>query len=271
MTATSIQQSNLHMAAQSSAAVMERVIVAGDLAQLTPQERVAYYMRVCESVGLNPLTKPFEYIRLNGKLTLYALKTTTDQLRQINTVSIYKVETSMEGDVCICTAHARTADGREDMDIGAVNLKGLQGENLANARMKALTKAKRRVTLSICGLGWLDESEVDSVPSAQAVKVDASTGEIQQEVKPATPVTPPPQHRTAERNPAHVGRGTPAHRRTRLRCQIPELAHRTRTSRLAARRPEDGTGQSWQRRTSRAAPRAARNRAGRRDDDRRTA
>jgi hypothetical protein len=32
--------------------------------------------------------------------------------------------------------------------------------------MKAVTKAKRRVTLSICGLGMLDETEVDSVPGA---------------------------------------------------------------------------------------------------------
>lgn len=29
--------------------------------------------------------------------------------------------------------------------------------------MKAVTKSKRRVTLSICGLGMLDESEADSI------------------------------------------------------------------------------------------------------------
>ena len=32
--------------------------------------------------------------------------------------------------------------------------------------MKAVTKAKRRVTLSICGLGFMDESEVADVPEA---------------------------------------------------------------------------------------------------------
>ena len=30
--------------------------------------------------------------------------------------------------------------------------------------MKAETKSKRRVTLSICGLGFLDESEIDTIP-----------------------------------------------------------------------------------------------------------
>jgi hypothetical protein len=37
---------------------------------------------------------------------------------------------------------------------------------LANALMKAETKSKRRVTLSICGLGFLDETEADSIPGA---------------------------------------------------------------------------------------------------------
>ncbi len=32
--------------------------------------------------------------------------------------------------------------------------------------MKAETKSKRRVTLSLCGLGMLDESEVETIPGA---------------------------------------------------------------------------------------------------------
>ena len=44
--------------------------------------------------------------------------------------------------------------------------------------MKAETKAKRRVTLSICGMGWLDESEIESIPNAKPVPMDLKTGEI---------------------------------------------------------------------------------------------
>ena len=44
--------------------------------------------------------------------------------------------------------------------------------------MKAETKAKRRVTLSICGLGILDESETDTMPGAVTVDV------AHEEVKP---------------------------------------------------------------------------------------
>ena len=62
------------------------------------------------------------------------------------------------------TVSARTPNGRTDTEIGALSIKGLTGDSLCNAMMKALTKSKRRVTLSICGLGLLDESEVDSIP-----------------------------------------------------------------------------------------------------------
>lgn len=170
------------LAIQNGAAgvsIMEEVIAKGDLAQLKPEERARYYMRVCESIGVNPLTKPFDYINLNGKLTLYATKTATDQLRTVKAVSIFKVEAETTPDgMRVVTAYARDATGREDMDLGVVNVGGLKGEALANAYMKALTKAKRRVTLSICGLGWLDESEIESVPSAQPITVDMETGEI---------------------------------------------------------------------------------------------
>jgi hypothetical protein len=44
--------------------------------------------------------------------------------------------------------------------------------------MKAHTKAKRRVTLSICGLSFVDESEIEAIPTARTAHVDHDTGEI---------------------------------------------------------------------------------------------
>lgn len=143
---------------------LEHVLIGGDLASLSPEQRVNYYKAVCESVGLNHLTKPFEYIKLNGKLTLYARKDATDQLRKVHGVSITKLEQSITDGLVTVIAYARDKDGKEDSDMGAVNIAGLKGENLANALMKCSTKAKRRVTLSICGLGLLDETEIETVP-----------------------------------------------------------------------------------------------------------
>jgi hypothetical protein len=162
----------------ADAAMMEQVVVVGDLTNMRPAQRVMYYNRVCESLGLNPFTKPFDYIRLNGKLVLYARKDATEQLRKKNRVSITRLETEIAEGVYIVTAYAQTGDGRTDSDIGAVNVQGLTGEAKANAMMKAITKAKRRVTLSVCGLGWLDETEVDSIPGAQPSVVNIETGEV---------------------------------------------------------------------------------------------
>lgn len=152
-------------------AIIERVIALGDLDGLKPIERAQYYARVCDSMGLNPLTQPFMYVKLNGKLTLYAKRDATDQLRKIHGVSITIVTRDVANDICVVTARATTSDGRADESVGAVSIAGLKGESLANALMKAETKAKRRVTLSICGLGWLDETEVSDVKGAKPVTV----------------------------------------------------------------------------------------------------
>lgn len=146
-------------------AVIEQVMIKGDLSALQPQQKVEYYAKVCESVGLNPLTKPLEYIRLNGKEVLYATKGATEQLRNIHKISIKIVARDKIEDVYVVTAEATGTDGRCDSATGAVAISGLKGEQLANAFMKAETKAKRRVTLSICGLNMLDESEVESIPT----------------------------------------------------------------------------------------------------------
>jgi hypothetical protein len=147
-------------------ALVESVVIQGDLSKLTPAEKASYYAKVCESIGVNPLTRPFEYLKLNGKEVLYARRDCTDQLRSNRRVSVsIKERDTIEG-VYVVTAGALMPDGRADEATGAVTIKGLTGDNLANAMMKAETKAKRRVTLSICGLGFLDETEVDSIPGA---------------------------------------------------------------------------------------------------------
>jgi hypothetical protein len=157
---------------------MESVIVRGDLAMLQPEERARYYSTVCASVGLNPLTKPFEYITLNGKLTLYARKDATDQLRSLRGVSVAIVSRERVDDVYVVTARATMPDGRVDESIGAVFLGATKGEALANALMKAETKAKRRVTLSICGLGMLDETEVETIPAAISAPAPAQIAPV---------------------------------------------------------------------------------------------
>jgi hypothetical protein len=167
--------------------VMEQVLIRGDLASLTHAERARYYIRICESLGLNPMTKPFEYLTLNGKLTLYALKACTDQLRKIHGVSVVDLTESERDGVFIITAKVVDADGRADAAKGAVNIQGLKGDALANALMKAETKAKRRATLSLCGLGFLDETEIETIPESAMRPVEKVPARIQRNLDRLAP------------------------------------------------------------------------------------
>lgn len=162
-TAVATRNGNGH----SPDALMEAVLVKGDLSKLSPKERSDYYLAVCRSTGLNPLTKPMEYITLNGRLTLYALRNCTDQLRSIHKISVIDMTETERDGVCIVTCKVSNSEGRTDIAKGAVNLASLKGEALANAIMKAETKAKRRATLSICGLSLLDETEIEDIPAAR--------------------------------------------------------------------------------------------------------
>lgn len=189
-----------------AAAIIERVMLVGDLAKLSPAERVSYYRQTCESLGLNPLTRPFEYITLNGKLTLYARKDATEQLRNRHNVSVAIVGRELVEGVYVVTARATLPNGRTDESIGAVAVEGVKGEARANSYMKAETKAKRRVTLSVVGLGWLDETEVSSIPDARPTVVDVSTGEILTGKSQANGATPRDVAEAKERFWARYGK-----------------------------------------------------------------
>jgi hypothetical protein len=180
-----------------NAEVISKVILNGDLKGLSPIQKVEYYNAVCKSVGLNPLTQPFEYIVLKGKEALYSKKGCAEQLRNIHAISIKVTDREKIEDVYIVTAEATNADGRTDSSTGCVNIAGLKGEDLANAFMKAETKAKRRVTLSICGLNMLDELEVQSVLSEQPnqqesenISLSTNRDEAEQPKKPKVVVMP---------------------------------------------------------------------------------
>lgn len=154
-------------ATKMSANKYELALIEGDLAALNTEERLSYYLATCESLGLNPLTRPFEFIKLNGRTVLYAKKDCTDQLRKIHNISVRITSRERMDDVFIVTAQATATNGRVDESIGVVTVGQARGDVLANLLMKAETKAKRRVTLSVCGLGTLDESELETIQNRQ--------------------------------------------------------------------------------------------------------
>jgi hypothetical protein len=105
-------------ASEAISDAIERAVMVGDLADLSSAQRAEYYTAVCRSLGLNPLTKPFEFLTLNGKLRLYALRDCTDQLRRLHGISIYITNRERLGDIYIVTARAKDRTGREDESTG---------------------------------------------------------------------------------------------------------------------------------------------------------
>jgi len=163
--------------------LMHQVVIRNDLSGMSEKDQVQYIRALCESLHLNPLSQPFKLLRMRGRqggqgaLVVYATKDCTDQLRRLNGISIDKVESEQLGEIFIVTVYGHDKTGRTDSEMGAVSMAGQRGEDLANCYMKAHTKAKRRLTLSLTGLGMLDDSEVDSVPGAQRVEMTVNEPE----------------------------------------------------------------------------------------------
>src|SRR6185437_16801478 len=107
---------------------IERVLLGGDLAKLTIDQRLSYYNSLCNSLGLNPMTRPFDYLNLKGKLVLYAKKDATEQLRKRWGVSVDEVKHDFQKELglYVVTAIGQDATGRKDTGTGAVSVAGLK-------------------------------------------------------------------------------------------------------------------------------------------------
>lgn len=149
--------------------IIQNLVLKGDISLLTPNQRVQYYNSMCHNLGIDPLTQPFSIIKLQGKEILYANKNCTQQLSKVYRIGLEVLRTERIEDVYVVTVRA-TDGNRHTDEIGAVTIGTIKGDALANALMKASTKAKRRAVLAFCGLGMLDETELETVRGVQIVE-----------------------------------------------------------------------------------------------------
>jgi len=147
-------------------AIIESIVTKGDLSGLNQVQKVQYYNYRCKQIGLDPSAKPFDLLNLSGKQVLYANAGATQQLCNIHKLSTQITGKERVDDIYIVSVRVTGADGRVSENQGAVSIAGLRGDALANGVLKATTKAIRRSVLAHCGLGMLDETEVESIPSA---------------------------------------------------------------------------------------------------------
>jgi len=163
---------------------ISKLVLNGDLSKLSPEQKVAYYGYRCQALNLDPATKPFDLLKLNGKEVLYATRECSNQISQRDGLSATVVKEEKVGDIYKVTARVTDAKGRQTDDVGCVSIQGLSGDSLCNAIMKATTKAKRRAILSHAGLGMMDETELETVHPQEPKHVPAT-------VKPAAPAPEP--------------------------------------------------------------------------------
>jgi hypothetical protein len=147
--------------------VIESIVMNGDLSKLQPAQKVAYYNYRCSQAGLDPAAKPFDLLKLNGKEILYANAQCTQQLCAIHKLSTQVTHREKMDDIYLVSVRVTGADGRLSENQGAVAVAHLKGDALANAVLKATTKAIRRAVLAHCGLGMLDETEAETIPNAR--------------------------------------------------------------------------------------------------------
>jgi hypothetical protein len=207
---------------------IETALMVGDLSKMDAATRIQYYLALCQSSGLNPLTRPFIVLKAeSGEMVWYATRECAEQLRKRHRVSMRVLSRERTEDgLYIVTVEASTPDGRVEQAQGIVPItktKGtwkttetgkryfqeaktadgepvlqlLSGKELADALHRAESKAKRRCTLALCGLGL---PEVDERQTAQAVRFDPQTGTLDD------PAVPEALQQEEAGEPAPVGR-----------------------------------------------------------------
>lgn len=189
--------------AQLSNEIVSSIILHNDLSKLSKEQQVQYVAYRCNKAGLDVAGSPFNLIpNKEGKLFLYANKEAAAQLNQLRSLSpvVSKEEFLMDNTIYKVTYRV-TENGRTTEDCGAVGLvkvkkmagkedeiRKLSPDEVADAIMKAHTKAKRRAILTHCGIGTNDLDEplivVDTAPNPQKEEIKQADAVVKDTPKP---------------------------------------------------------------------------------------
>lgn len=135
----------------------------GSIHHLDTSTKSMLLVKLCNMIGLNQYTRPFRvYRNLQGEEFIYATKDCCAQLRHLFSISITSLQDKIVDNIVIVTASGINKFNRMSMEIGSVNLNEYANDNQdrANCIMWATTKAKRRLTLDLAGLGVLADVEL---------------------------------------------------------------------------------------------------------------
>jgi len=155
------------MAAGPPAELVAQVMLQGDLNDLDDGQRLDYIAGLCNHLGVSAAGKPFDLLKFQGKMVAYPSKRLAEQLRNRWCITVGVPEVTWDQDMVYVTVTAKMGD-RSDTDVGAVPCNGQNAEAKSIALRKAVTQAKRRVTLSLVGLSEFNEHDMEVAHLRQA-------------------------------------------------------------------------------------------------------
>ena len=167
---------------------MLAILARGNIASLSEEDRTKYILALCDALCLDPRFKPIDLISgQGGTVTPYLNRGATDSLARREgiqrTTVVPPKEVEINGVKCVlCVARATDVKtGRyEERVATAVN------KDAGNAFMRVETKAIRRATIALLGIGLIDESELDGIRGADAMAAHARAQALQAHVEATT-------------------------------------------------------------------------------------
>jgi hypothetical protein len=147
----------------------------GSLDQLSSAQLIEFRAKLINYLGLNKWTLPFRfYSDTSGGIYLYATKECCAQLRELRGISVINTTDYVRDDVLKTITIKITGvnkNGRTSIATGSVCYENSLPADYHNHIMWAETKAMRRLTLDLSGLGVLADIEVRDMQGVAALNV----------------------------------------------------------------------------------------------------
>ncbi len=128
--------------------------LGGNLKSLTAEQKAEYIAAITKNAGLSD-SSLFKIIEFDGREVLYADKGVAEMLRSTRGLSFTEPNIVLNGALMLITIGI-TDGKRTEYDLGSISI---DETNRNHAAMVCMTKAKRRATLSFCGLGMIDNEK----------------------------------------------------------------------------------------------------------------
>lgn len=147
----------------ATTAFQQAVAANRDTAGLRPEHRGALLNELARALKLNPLTKPVIFLKTGQGESIYVTRQGADQIAarlRLNRETVVgpEVRDILGVKVFFCQVRVTAPDGRSEMATAT-----LPAVDVLMGLMKVETKAKRRATLSIAGLGMLSEEDAEEM------------------------------------------------------------------------------------------------------------